>query len=297
MAVKYHINPQRGPLPCSAKTPEGCRYGADTVHYDSTESARHAWEAQLGAEYGSTVAHSSRSAPPVDLPLVRPYDLMAPDEVAALIETDRSAYDDVVIATERATRRTDEAWSRLLAHKEPEPYAAFAGLVDEYNAARQDAALMESARQGSPFAASRLRDALSTDVVNRFAVAARLANSRPGPSSPSDTMVATLLGSSDPEARESFYRQVWGFHHLADQVEAHSGKVSVKDGFALVEERSGRVHGIAATPGLLSVSKNKVLIPDGVESVVVNMFKSAPEISSWTVTAFRDHRGNVYTGR
>lgn len=295
MAVKYHINPQLGPLPCSAKTPEGCRYGAEAIHYDSTETARVAWEDQLRTEYGATVAHTSRSSATLELAPVRQYDLMGMDEIAALVESDREAYDDVVFAVDRKTKKIDEAWARLIAHSEPEPFSTFSRLSDEYREARQDAAIMESARQNSPFFSSRLKDAMSTDVVSRVGVATRLATSRPVDPSPSDEMIATLLEANDTEVREQFYRQVWGFRHMSDQVEKHAGSVSFKDGFALVNNGRGRVRGICAVPGFLSVSKNKMLLSEGVDGTVKRLASSAPEVNSWTLIAFRDHRKNSYT--
>lgn len=53
MAVKYHINPTRGPLECSASTPEGCLYGSDAPHYNDFVAAQESWEQSLSDEYGT----------------------------------------------------------------------------------------------------------------------------------------------------------------------------------------------------------------------------------------------------
>lgn len=53
MSIKYHINPQRGPLICSASSPERCKYGVDAKHFESTEEALAVWEEELSETYGS----------------------------------------------------------------------------------------------------------------------------------------------------------------------------------------------------------------------------------------------------
>lgn len=54
MAKRFHINPEKGPLPCSASTPEGCLYGPGTVHYTDREQATGVWMDSLAEQYGTT---------------------------------------------------------------------------------------------------------------------------------------------------------------------------------------------------------------------------------------------------
>lgn len=53
MAIKYHINPERGPLVCSASTPEKCHYGANAEHYGDLQEANSVWQGSLSEKYGT----------------------------------------------------------------------------------------------------------------------------------------------------------------------------------------------------------------------------------------------------
>ena len=53
MAVKYHINPDKGPLICEAKTPDACLYGSDAPHFGTKEEASEQWQKDLKNTFGS----------------------------------------------------------------------------------------------------------------------------------------------------------------------------------------------------------------------------------------------------
>lgn len=49
IVAKFHINPEKGPRPCSAQDGQ-CPYGSDAPHFPTKESAQEAFEAALSAE-------------------------------------------------------------------------------------------------------------------------------------------------------------------------------------------------------------------------------------------------------
>lgn len=53
MSVKYHINPDKGPLVCEAKTPDACRYGTDAPHFETRADAAAQWEKDLRTTFGN----------------------------------------------------------------------------------------------------------------------------------------------------------------------------------------------------------------------------------------------------
>lgn len=53
MTVKYHINPSKGPLICSADSPERCHYGIDAPHFSSKEEAEERFQEDLSKKYGT----------------------------------------------------------------------------------------------------------------------------------------------------------------------------------------------------------------------------------------------------
>lgn len=61
MAVKYHINPDKGPMVCEAKTPEACLYGADALHFEKKADAAAQWQSELKEAFGSIPAKKRRT--------------------------------------------------------------------------------------------------------------------------------------------------------------------------------------------------------------------------------------------
>lgn len=53
MTVKYHINPSKGPLICSADSPERCHYGIDAPHFSSKQEAEERFQEDLSKKYGT----------------------------------------------------------------------------------------------------------------------------------------------------------------------------------------------------------------------------------------------------
>ena len=61
MGVRYHINPELGPLACST-TSEKCFYGPDAPHYEDATEAAILWSGELNEKYGTfAVAKSSNT--------------------------------------------------------------------------------------------------------------------------------------------------------------------------------------------------------------------------------------------
>ena len=56
MAVKYHINPDKGPLVCEAKTPDACLYGSDAPHFATKAEASAQWQKDLRETFGNIPA-------------------------------------------------------------------------------------------------------------------------------------------------------------------------------------------------------------------------------------------------
>lgn len=52
--VKYHINPEQGPLPCDASTPDKCIYGRQgEPHFADKKDAESQWQKNLSEAHGT----------------------------------------------------------------------------------------------------------------------------------------------------------------------------------------------------------------------------------------------------
>lgn len=110
MAMKYHINPELGPLKCSAATPEACRYGVDSPHYDSVEKAMSAWEDQLTEEYGSfsTVVSKKSDVDKAKEDFVKNFNSWSFDELQSFVDASEDNHrivDEVIVDRMEETRR------------------------------------------------------------------------------------------------------------------------------------------------------------------------------------------------
>lgn len=78
--AKYHLNPEKGPMPCRAKTV--CPYGEDAPHFSNLVTAQAAYEAALQAEL--PLASLQRKLP--EGLLLRRLDELMPEEAEALAD-------------------------------------------------------------------------------------------------------------------------------------------------------------------------------------------------------------------
>lgn len=64
--MRYHLNPDRGVMPCRAKDPSRCRYSVEE-HFDSRHEAEEAYCSRMRAEQGSFATHRNKDFEKVSL--------------------------------------------------------------------------------------------------------------------------------------------------------------------------------------------------------------------------------------
>lgn len=58
-SVKYHINPQKGPMKCEASSVDRCLYGRrGEPHFQDEDEAQNFWQNSLKKEYGTLSSHN-----------------------------------------------------------------------------------------------------------------------------------------------------------------------------------------------------------------------------------------------
>ena len=160
MGVKYHINPERGPLVCSASAPDKCHYGADAKHYDNIESASSEWEKELAGTYGtfSVVKNTVSSKQKNKEDFMLKFDGMPFDEIQDFTDSSKTNFE---IVDEIINDRVDE--SRIFKDNlnAVKPYdndsdrkcdeVTYASMVREYNDYRDRTAELVEAYTESKF--------------------------------------------------------------------------------------------------------------------------------------------------
>lgn len=163
--AKFHINPQKGPLPCTAAV-GNCRYGSEQEHFKDFATAQRNYEKTLAGENQPFSTH--KRATPVDdrekffTPRLKKLDERLEkkgyDAVMAYAASSPQAHkalDSLIEARAWKSMRSFERLEKLnpfsASCKSPVTYASYKKLKQELDAYKDSTAVMVEAHLASPY--------------------------------------------------------------------------------------------------------------------------------------------------
>lgn len=145
MAVKYHINPDKGPLVCEAKTPEACLYGADAPHFETKTAASAQWQEDLKETFGSIPAKKRKSRN-TNAAFLNNFEELSTNDLIDFVNKSSSNYKAVEsLISERLnyTQERFDAFSRINPYLNEDsacPKGVYKSLVRDFNSYRDKTA-------------------------------------------------------------------------------------------------------------------------------------------------------------
>lgn len=117
MSVRYHINPERGPLRCTASSPERCKYGSDAPHFNSVGEAEKVWQSALEEQYGALGGAQKKPqsvAAVARTDFLRNIDTHLPSDIIEFADKSRTNHEAVSAMIDDRCAKTADKFDRVM---------------------------------------------------------------------------------------------------------------------------------------------------------------------------------------